>query len=97
MLDKELILIGYAGHAYVLAETVLENGFKIAGYADKEAVLEDPFNLSYLGFEKSDDFIGWQNQFSFVIGIGENKIRQNIAELIESKGSLCLNFNFITN
>ena len=86
MLDKELILIGYAGHAYVLAETVLENGFKIAGYADKEAVLQDPFNLSYLGFEKSDDFIGWQNQFSFVIGIGENKIRQNIAELIESKG-----------
>ena len=86
MLDNEVILIGYSGHAYVVAETVLENGFKIAGYADKEAVLKDPFDLTYLGFEKEDDFIGWQKEFSFVIGIGENKIRQNIAELIESKG-----------
>lgn len=86
MLDKEVILIGYSGHAYVVADTVLENGFKIAGYADKEAVLQDPFDLAYLGFEKKDDFIGWQKEFSFVIGIGENNIRQNIAKLIESKG-----------
>lgn len=86
MLDKEVILIGYSGHAYVVAETVLENGFKITGYTDKEAVQQDPFHLPYLGFEKKDDFIGWQKEFSFVIGIGENNIRQNIAELIESKG-----------
>jgi acetyltransferase EpsM len=86
VLDKEVILIGYSGHAYVVAETVLENGFKINGYTDKEAVQQDPFHLPYLGFEKKDDFIGWQKDFSFVIGIGENNIRQNIAELIESKG-----------
>lgn len=86
MLDKEVILIGYSGHAYVVAETVLENGFKIAGYADKEVVVQDPFDLSYLGFENEDDFIGWQKEYSFVIGIGENNIRQNIAKLIESKG-----------
>jgi sugar O-acyltransferase (sialic acid O-acetyltransferase NeuD family) len=86
VLDKKVILIGYSGHAYVVAETVLENGFKIAGYADKEAVLKDPFDLTYLGFEKKDDFIGWQNEFSFVIGIGENNRRHAIANLIESKG-----------
>jgi acetyltransferase EpsM len=86
VLDKEVILIGYSGHAFVVAETVLENGFKIIGYTDKEAVEQDPFNLTYLGFEKKDDFIGWKREFSFVIGIGENTIRQNIAKLIESKG-----------
>ena len=86
MSDKKVILIGYSGHAFVVAETVIENGLKIIGYSEKEKLNSDPFDLAYLGFEKKDDFIGWQKEFSFVIGIGENKIRQNVAELIESKG-----------
>nr|WP_217425155.1 acetyltransferase [Flavobacterium sp. 7E] len=78
--------MGYSGHAYVVAETVLDNGFKIAGYANKEKALQDPFDLTYLGFEKEDDFIGWKKEYSYVIGIGENNIRHSIAKLIESKG-----------
>lgn len=86
MLDKKVILIGYSGHAYVVAETALENGFEIIGYSDKEKSGADPYNLSYLGFEKNDDFIGWQKEVSFVHGIGDNRLRQNIAHLIVSKG-----------
>ena len=86
MLDKKHILIGYSGHAYVLAETVLENGLEIIGYSDKKKSDLDPYNLPYLGFEKFDDFIGWQKEVSFLLGIGDNTLRQNIAHLIESKG-----------
>ena len=88
MLDKEVILIGYSGHAYVVVETALENDFDVIGYSDKEKSDSDPYNLSYLGFEKNDDFIGWQKEVSFVIGIGDNKLRQKIASLIESKGKV---------
>lgn len=86
MLDREVIVIGYSGHAYVVAETALDNGFDIIGYSDKEKSDADPYNLTYLGFEKDDDFIGWQKDVSFVLGIGDNTLRQNIANLIEIKG-----------
>lgn len=84
--DKKVILIGYSGHAFVVAETALENGLAIIGYSDKEKSETDPYNLPYLGFEKNADFIGWQKEVSFVLGIGDNKLRLNIADLIESKG-----------
>lgn len=86
MLDKQHILIGYSGHAYVVVETALENGLQFIGYSEKEASDKDPYKLPYLGIEKSDDFIGWQKEVSFVLGIGDNALRQNIAHLIESKG-----------
>ncbi|MCC9071738.1 acetyltransferase [Flavobacterium sp. F-65] len=86
MSDKSVILIGYSGHAYVVAETVLENGFEIIGYSDKEEAGSDPYNLVYLGFERENDFIGWLKEIPFVLGIGDNKLRQNIANLIEGKG-----------
>ncbi len=60
MLDKNVILIGYSGHGFVVAETVLENGLRIIGYSDKKKSDMDPYNISYLGFEKNGDFIGWQ-------------------------------------
>lgn len=86
MLDRKVILIGYSGHAYVVAETSLENGFDIIGYSDKDKSDVNPYDLPYLGFEKNDDFIGWQKGVSFVLGIGDNTLRQNIAHLIEIKG-----------
>jgi sugar O-acyltransferase (sialic acid O-acetyltransferase NeuD family) len=86
VLDKKTILIGYSGHAFVVAETALENGLKIIGYSDKEVSGSDPYNLVYLGFEKNDDFAGWQMEVSFILGIGDNRLRQNISILIESKG-----------
>jgi sugar O-acyltransferase (sialic acid O-acetyltransferase NeuD family) len=84
--DKNTILIGYSGHAFVVLEAALENGLEIIGYSDKEIAVSDPYNLSYLGFEKNDNFIGWQKEVSFVLGIGDNTLRQNIAHLIESNG-----------
>ena len=86
MLDKETILIGYSGHAFVVVETAIENGLNIIGYSEKEKTDSNPYNLSYLGFEKNDEFEGWQKDVSFILGIGENKLRQSIANLIKSKG-----------
>lgn len=85
MLDKSTILVGYSGHGYVVAETALENGIVIIGYSDKQELKLNPFKLDYLGFEKDNDFVWWRENCSFILGIGDNVLRQNISRLIENK------------
>ena len=86
MSANKSILIGYSGHGYVVAEAALESGINIMGYSDKDELEKNPFNIEYLGFENSEDFIGWDLEASFIIGIGDNIIRQKIAEVVISKG-----------
>ncbi|WP_264531352.1 acetyltransferase [Flavobacterium sp. N502540] len=88
MLDKSIILVGYSGHAYVVAETVLDNDYKIVGYSDKEEASFNPFDLVYLGFENEIDFIGWSKEIPFVLAIGDNVLRHRIAKLIEERGKV---------
>lgn len=85
MLDYNLILVGYSGHGYVIGDVAQELGANLIGYSDKMAVTYNPFGLEYLGFEEEEDFVGWQRSSAFIIGIGDNFIRQKIAELIETK------------
>jgi sugar O-acyltransferase (sialic acid O-acetyltransferase NeuD family) len=86
--DKEVILVGYSGHAYVVADAILDLGLNIVGYSDKEETNLNPYNLIYLGFEADADFIGWSKEFPFVIGIGDNNLRQKISNLIEKEGKV---------
>ncbi len=85
MLDKKIILIGYSGHAYVVADIAIENQFKIIGYTEKSRVQNNPFNLSYAGYEKELDFFENKKGVGFLIGIGNNSIRERIYNLITSK------------
>ena len=85
MLDKKSILIGYSGHALVVAETAIENNLNIIGYTDKNQVVFNPFEFEYLGFENDEDFLPWSQKVSFILGIGDNYLRQKVALLIESK------------
>ncbi len=88
MSDRKVILIGYSGHGFVVVETALDNGFNVLGYSDREILEFNPYNLPYLGFEKDEYFLGWDKEVSFILGIGDNSLRQNIAYLIESKGKI---------
>lgn len=80
--------MGYSGHAYVVADAILDNGYSIAGYSDRQKASLDPYNLAYLGFEKEVDFVGWLKDIPFVLGIGDNKLRQSVSNLIEEKGKV---------
>ena len=86
MLDNKFILIGYSGHGKVVADAALENGFNIIGYAEKIIIENNPFNLKYLGDEKEESFIGWQLDADFLIGIGENSIREKIFQILINRG-----------
>jgi len=83
--EDKTILIGYSGHGYVVLDVAIEQGIDILGYSEKNELFENPFNLTYLGFENKDEFIGWNSDIDFILGIGDNKIRQNIAKNIQQK------------
>lgn len=86
MYNKKLILVGYSGHGFVLAEAALDNQFSIIGYTDKIITTNNPFQLDYLGYEGDQDFKGWEMEVDFLIGIGNNRLREKIFKLISGKG-----------
>ncbi len=89
MSDKKSILVGYSGHGLVVAETAIDKGILFEGYAEKNTVTANPFNLAYIGFENDENFVGWSTDVTFVLGIGNNSIRQKVADLIASKSKKC--------
>lgn len=85
MLDK-VAIIGYSGHGYVIAESAISSGIAVNYYCEKLATNINPFSLNYLGFEGDDHFKGWENDFQFILGIGDNKLRHKIGlKLLERK------------
>lgn len=91
MLDKEVILVGYAGHGFVVAEAALSSGIKLMGYTELRKAELNPFELDYLGFELDADFEGWATDKPYILGIGDNQIRQKAAHFIVSKEKRILN------
>ena len=86
VLDKKIILVGYSGHAIALADVALNNKLNIIGYTESSLKKNNPYCFSYLGDENNDDFFGWsENEIAFLIGIGDNVIRDKIFKLILSK------------
>lgn len=86
MSGKKVVLVGYSGHGFVVADAVLEQGLNLEFYTDKQQVTQNSFNLEYLGFEGDRDFSHWQKDFDYVLGIGDNIIRRKAAEILQVKG-----------
>ncbi len=80
------VLLGYSGHGLVVAETALQSGIRLTYYAELHPVAANPFGLTYLGFEGSEDFQGWGKGYAFLLGIGDNKLRAKVAGLVMRKG-----------
>ena len=91
MLDKKNVIIGYSGHAYVVAESFISKGNTVSYYTDLNEASNNPFNLTYLGFESSSNFKGWEMQLNYILGIGENNLREKAANLILNKSFQLVN------
>ena len=75
----KVAIIGYAGHAYVVAEAAREAKLHLGYYCEKQAVVSNPFQLDYLGDEGDADFAGWNGEYQYILGIGDNNIRHKVA------------------
>ena len=91
MLDKKIILAGYSGHGFVVAEAAIVLNLPLKYYSEFNELNINPFNLDYLGFEGDGAFAGWDNSYDFILGIGDNLIRNKVAQLIKTKNKKILN------
>lgn len=91
MLDYKTAIIGYHGHAFVVAESYLTNGGNINFYTDIKEASNNPFNLEYLGLESNTNFKGWNMSLKYILGIGDNNLREKAAKLILSKSNILEN------
>jgi hypothetical protein len=78
--DNKNVIIGYSGHAYVVAESYLSKGNSLEYYTNLLKVENNPFNLAYLGCETDPSFKGWGMNLAFILGIGDNNLRYKIAQ-----------------
>jgi sugar O-acyltransferase (sialic acid O-acetyltransferase NeuD family) len=86
VLNKKVILIGYSGHGLVVADSAFDNNLNVIGYTEKSIVRANPYKLEYLGNESSPHFKGWDLEVDFILGIGDNLLREKIYNLILKKG-----------
>lgn len=85
MLENKNAIIGYNGHAYVVAESYISKGNTLEYYTNLLKVENNPFNLAYLGCETDPNFRGWDMRLSFILGVGDNNLRYKVAQLLISK------------
>lgn len=79
-----IILIGYAGHAFVAADIFLRNGVELLGYCDHEEKELNPYNLPYLGSEDSEGARALLDEHYWFVSIGDNRIRSRVYEKLET-------------
>jgi len=91
VLNKEVVLVGFSGHGYVVAEAAIASNMNLRYYTDKKQITKNPFDLAYLGFEDDFDFAFWDKEYDYILGIGDNLIRRKTADLFISKGGELLN------
>ncbi|KIC63410.1 acetyltransferase [Chryseobacterium taiwanense] len=87
---KNIVIIGYSGHSFVVLDAAKEMNMNVKYYCEKKRASFNPFEIDYLGNEGSDSF-DWNCADEFILGIGDNKIRQKVANLILSKKKIVLN------
>ncbi|MDO8993026.1 NeuD/PglB/VioB family sugar acetyltransferase [Daejeonella sp.] len=87
MPDRKIaVIIGYSGHAFVLADAAIKSGINLKYYSETTRKNNNPFQLEYLGFDGNSNFPGYGKKYLFMIGIGDNVVRMNIAQRLLSIG-----------
>jgi sugar O-acyltransferase (sialic acid O-acetyltransferase NeuD family) len=89
--NKEIVLFGYSGHAFVAAEVIVKAGYTLMGYLDKQEQDLNPYGLKYLGFEEDASLMNSLYNYAFFPSIGDNNIRRKVFETFIAQG-----FEFIT-
>jgi sugar O-acyltransferase (sialic acid O-acetyltransferase NeuD family) len=83
----ELVVIGYSGHAYVVIDAALTAGHKVKAYTEINKNVSNPYDLEYLGIECEDNLHIWTRRYEFILGIGDNRIREKVSiRIISNKG-----------
>ena len=75
---RKLVIFGGGGHAKVVADIAMKNGFEIEGFLDDNDSVSSVIGYPVLG--KIDDCVRFKDTCAFAIGIGNNAVRKKIFE-----------------
>ncbi len=76
-MDK-LVIFGAGGHAKVIADIAMKNGYEIEGFLDDNEAITEVIGYKKLG--KISDCVKFKENCVFAIGIGNNAVRKKIYE-----------------
>ena len=80
---KCLHVLGYSGHAYVVLDIAIANGFRPIGYFDMQEATFNPYDLKYMGYEADVDLENTLGGNDVFPAMGSNSIRKRLVELLE--------------
>lgn len=76
---KEIVLIGYSGHAYVVFETFFSQGQIVSAYAESEEKEKNPYALKWLGNEADRTVLEKLRRYSYFVSVGNNTLRSRLS------------------
>lgn len=82
-MGQKVIIIGAGGHAKVIADIILKNNDELIGFLDDNIGIGKKVIEKYSVIGKLNDCIqlyNSDNSIKFIIGIGDNKIREKISK-----------------
>ena len=90
-MNDSIVMIGYAGHAYVAIEILHRMGLRVSSYFDKVGKASDPYNLQYLGSESDPKAEEILRRVKCFVAIGDNAIRERAFRLLSNRTDLSTN------
>ena len=75
---RKLIIFGASGHADVVADIAMKNGYEIEGFLDDNESISEVIGIKKIG--KVSDCLDYKDSCDFAIGIGNNAVRKKIFE-----------------
>ncbi|CAH0998976.1 UDP-N-acetylbacillosamine N-acetyltransferase [Neolewinella maritima] len=85
-MNRSVLLIGYSGHAFVVADVLRSAGRPIVGYCDREQKIVNPFGLTFFGPEAGERAAYQLRAADFFVAIGSNTIRRRVSEQLLAMG-----------
>ncbi|NNE34776.1 MAG: acetyltransferase [Rhodothermales bacterium] len=83
---KKVVLVGYSGHALVVAEILHRMGREIAGYCDLEAQADNRLGIPFLGHEIGDAGLEYLRREDYFVAIGDNHRRHRVVRSLDERG-----------
>lgn len=94
-MPKNVVIIGAGGHAKVIADIITKSNDNVIGFLDDNLDIQNKtiyLNKTVLGTTKDIDKY---KEYYFIIGIGNNNIRENIANSYDLKWYTAIHPNAI--
>ncbi|MEO6901891.1 MAG: acetyltransferase [Bacteroidia bacterium] len=81
---KNIVLVGYSGHAYVAFESFFSQGQTVIAYTETEEKKINPYSLKWLGNETQQNVIELLKKYDYFVSLGDNALRKKVSQSLIS-------------